>query len=201
MPKAQSFDFVVPGSPDEVARTLKEQTRLRPFPTQGTLFTFGGKPFGGRVGARDFTISANQSDIWTLTLPVARGSLEAVPGGTRIQGEVGLHPWMTWYLRAAFLAMVAGGLGTGAWGFATGAQELMIVAAALLVVGVVAGGAGIGLHVAHADDNVEALVRTLRTTLRAPAVPGALPSVDPLADDPHAELDTLAQPIRTSEEP
>ncbi len=110
MPKTQTFSFTVPGTPEEVSQRLKEESRWRPFPFQGSILVPADKPLAGRVGKDSFALAVNKRDWLTLMQAVAKGDLKEVPGGTQVQGQAGLPLWVTWQLRIATIFAVMAGL-------------------------------------------------------------------------------------------
>lgn len=204
MPKRTPLDLMVPGTPDEVARALKEDTFFRPFPTGGSgPIRLSKKPLGGRVNTRGFNVSLYEPTWVNLTRPVARAKLTATPGGTRIEGEVGLHAWVTNYLRVTTVALVLGAIAAGVQVVAAGALAGGIVAVlAFLLITTLS----IGANVAHADDNVERLKAQVETSLRGATktLARTLGEPDPEAlRAAEAELDALeTRPLdRTPEGP
>lgn len=193
MPKLAPLDLIVPGTPADVAEALKEQTFFRPFPTRGPgPMRLSQKPLGGRVTQGGFNVSLYRPSWFNLTEPVAWATLSATPSGTRVQGAIGLHPWVTTYLRLATVAVVLGCLGAGGVAVATAAPTaaFLAIAAAFLMILVLS----IGVNVANADARVEALDQVVRAALRT----GPQPTAQPLGDaDPdllraaEAELDAL----------
>ncbi len=162
MPKKQTFSFVVPGSPEDVALRLKQRTRWRLFPFQGSVITPTDRPLAGRVGKDRFAVAVNKRDWWTLMQAVASGELEATAGGTRVTGEAGMPTWVTWQLRLATIAaLIAGAGGVGA--IATGASgfEGPAMMAVFMSVVLIATVFGIGLNVKNADEQVPELVAQL----------------------------------------
>jgi hypothetical protein len=168
MPKTETFELIVPGTPEEVAARLRGKTRWRPFPYQGSPLGGRKKPLGGRVGKEGFRVALDPRDLFQLMQAVAHGKLEPHgEGSTRVAGTASLPIWMTWYLRIVYLAIAVVGVGIGTTGTIAGwpLSQILISSLPLLVVGLVLGAFSIGLHVSHADKQVPALVDTLSATL------------------------------------
>jgi hypothetical protein len=164
MPKVETFDFVVPGTPTEVAARLQAVTRPRWLPHQGSIFGRGG--LGGRVTDRSFTVADDPRTWFQLSQAVATGTLEAEgAGSTRVRGQASLPTWLTWQLRLAFvgiagfvgllLATVAGPAALAQW-------QAAVLLGAYCVVALLGGGVAIGMNVANADAGVAPLVERVR---------------------------------------
>jgi len=187
MPKSQTFQMVVPGSPEEVARRLKQQTRWRLFPYQASVFGGGTRPLGGRVRRKWFAVSLDERDAMGRMTAVARGTLvQAGPGRTRIEGVAGMPRWVAWDLRlgTALLALAIAAVPLLVLGTAGSAQAvlwgvLIFLASAVIGVGI------IGMNVNHADERVRPVVETLERVLLTGA-----PSPEPTRDS--APTDTKA---------
>ena len=204
MPKKVPLDLVVPGTPEEVAKALKEDTLFRPFPTTGSgPIRRSKKTYGGRVSDAGFNVSLYEPTWLNLTNPVARAKLSESPSGTRIEGEVGLHPLVIFWLRLATVVMFAAAGVAGFGALTAGAAAPGIVGLLFFLLLIIP---SIGINVAHADENAEKLHAAIEATLRS----GALAARRPLLDaDPdalraaEAELDALSPkvPDRTPEGP
>lgn len=170
MPKQRPFSFVVPGTPDEVSQRLKDQTRFQLVPGQGSVLANSKKPLAGHVRGDGFRLALNKRDWLTLLQAVAVGELSEDSGGTRVEGTAGLPAWMTWYLRFAFVAGL-GVMGFGGWAAMTSAEG-GIAAFIPLFFGlvIVAMTGGIGLNVANADKQVDALEGAVRSAAGAPSL-------------------------------
>ena len=197
MPKRIPLDLVVPQTPEEVARTVREETFFHPLPTQSLgPVRLSKKPLGGRVSSRGFTVSLNESSLLNLTQPVARARFSATPGGTRVQGDVGLHPWVTQTFRLTFIAVLLGVLFAAIPASSTAGIAVSIAGLlAFLLITVLS----VGANVAHADENVDRLHEQIEATLRrgSPALADEkLPTLE-------TDFDTLEQPpvVRTPEGP
>lgn len=161
MPKIERVDATVSGSPDDVSRRLKDQTALRLFPSSARPIVWGGRPLAGHVGARGLRVAQNRADLLGRVLPVAVGRLEPTAGGTRITAEVGMPRWLVYYLRAVWVLLVllgVGGVGALATGFVSLDVAMVVGALALAPLAVAV---SVGIHVAHADAQVEALAALL----------------------------------------
>lgn len=174
MPKVETFDLVVPGTPAEVAARLRAVTRFRLFTYRPSLFGKGG--LGGRVDERSFTVADDAPRVFQFAQAVATGTLEPEgDGATRVRGRASLPGWLTWQLRLVFLALVSvSALLLVFLASSAGAQPWQVVVAALLygAAALFGGGVAIGMNVANADAGVAPLVDRLRETLAPPAADG-----------------------------
>jgi len=163
MPVQSDFSFEVPGDPEEVAARIKSRTRWRPIPDQGSFLGGGEKPLGGVVNRKGFRIALDKRDWFNLYQAVARGTLTQTATGTRVEGQAGLHPWITWILRFAFVG--GGGLtifgAISALTDAAGAPGLvwapLLIGATILFLGMVT-----GMNVRNADEQVPRLLDEVR---------------------------------------
>jgi hypothetical protein len=165
MPKQRGFEFVVDGTPAEVADRLKRRTRFRLMPYQSSPLGRGG--LGGRVSASGFRVALDPRGLVQMSQAVAVGEL--VPEGvghTRVRGVAGLPDWVTWGLRATFPAI---GVAVGAIVVAASgdASIPLWVAGVYGVAATVGSVIGVGWHVANADQQVEPLVDAVRESLGA----------------------------------
>ena len=179
MPAERTFSFVVPASLEETEAALKAATRFRIFPSIAAPLASQQAVLGGRAGQR-FRVSLSQPDLMRRLQPLAIGTLTATPQGTRVEGTAGLPPWLTWYLRVAFIliglvaaALVANGALSGA-----PLASYLPLALGVLLVGGLLGAVSIGEHIRHADQQVDALVHGLEQgILRGlPAATAATPT-------------------------
>lgn len=187
MPKSTTFEMVVPGSPKEVARRLKQQTRWRPFPYQSSLFGGGRRPLGGRVNRKRFAVSLDERDLLQRTTAVAKATLTpAGAGGTRVKGTAGMLPWVVWYLRFAVLVMVLAIVAVPliVLGSAGGTAQAVLWALITFLVAGLAGVVAIGMNVAHADERVDGVVAEVERVLLSGGAP------------PEAEAHAEARPER-----
>jgi hypothetical protein len=192
----ETLDFEVPGTPEQVAKALKEQTFFRPMPSGGAgPVRWSQKPLGGRVGSDAFTVSLYKPSFLNLTQSVARAKLIATPSGTRVLGQVGLHPWVTNYLRFAFILTVLGALGLGGIVLTDGGALSIWLVLSLFVL--LTTTLAIGANVAHADEKIEELRQVLSRTLASAAAPQdeslAIPD-DPALRVAEAEVESLESP-------
>ena len=119
------------------------------------------------MGKDRFALAVNKRDWWTLTQAVAKGDLTATPDGTRVSGQAGLPPWMTWMLRfASIFAVLAGAGGAAAVAMDTGAGGAMVWAPLMLCFVLVTAVMGIGLNVKNANDQVPELMSRLEDVAR-----------------------------------
>ncbi len=192
MPKRIPLDLVVPHSPEEVARILREETFFRPFPTQSPgPIRWSHKPLGGRVNSQAFTVSLYEPALLNLTRPVVRAKLTPTPSGTRVHGDVGLHPWITQTFRLTIIAAILGALAAGVpASTATGLAVSIVGILAFLLITI----ASIGANVAHADENVDRLHEKLETILRGGTAPPTQESLSEGLVTLETDFDTLEQP-------
>lgn len=172
MPRRKQFDLIVPGSPGDVARRLRAQTRWRLLPYQGSLLGRGG--LGGRISASGFRVSLDQRDWLQRMTAVASGSLEdRGDGTTRIRGVASLPTWATWYLRAISVVLPLFAATAIGLGIAEGSPDLLVLFSTFTA-GVLIMLPAIGWNVAHANDQVDPLVDHLTQALTAADPPQAV---------------------------
>ncbi len=164
MPRSTKFSFHVPGTPQQVSKQLKTKTRLRLTPSQAKAFGSEEKPLGGMVGADRFRVGLNRNDLMTPTQAVARGTLEASGGGTRVEGVAGIPPAIVWLLRLGFIVAVTMGVGTGIGAGLEGLTPAVLMSGLFSLV-VAACALGIGWNVNHAVGQIDELVATLQRTV------------------------------------
>ena len=175
MPKHATIEAQVGGTPSDVADRLRKATRFTLAPYQGSPFRFGGKPLKGTVSDRRFSVALNERDWWTLLQPVARARLVPTDGGTRVEGEVGIPPWLLWVLRLTVVSAIPL---TVIGAFAAGAPLLTALLVTLVMAGVVG---GVGWNMNNANQQVEPLRDAVLTQLA-----GTSPSVEAPAKEPTA---------------
>lgn len=185
MPRRLELDQLVPGDPDAVAERLEQSTRFSPTPYRGGPFTLGERPLKGRVGKGRLNLGLNRRDWWSLLQPTARASLEPAASGTHVRGEVGMPGWLVWLLRG----VVVGGI-PAAVGFATlqlladGSPAAVGIAAGFAGFSALVGIFGTGLHVAHADAQVEELKAAVLDAARGTPAEAAVEAALRRAEEP-----------------
>lgn len=159
MPRKVELDVIAPGDRAEVVARIDAATRWSPNPFRGGLFTFGDKPLKGRVSEDRATVGLNRRDLWALTQPTAQLTFEPGRTGTRIHGHVGMPDWLTWFFRFIVVVMIPLAIGAASWGAIGDGQPL--IAAAFTLVALIVGVFSTGAHVAHANEQVDALKATV----------------------------------------
>jgi hypothetical protein len=155
MPRKLELDALVPGTPEEVAERVKNLTRWSLQPYRGGPITFGAKPLKGTVSDGSVNVGLNRRDWFSMLQPTAKAALEPTSTGTRIRGSVGMPDWLVWLLRAVILGGLPAAFGLAAYQLLGAGQPLIL--AAFLLFGIVVSVLGTGAHVAHANEQVDAL--------------------------------------------
>jgi hypothetical protein len=114
---ASRFELFSPYAPDECAARLGSLVDRSPWMDLSGQ-PIGGRPMIGRVTAQRFTIAMRpKRDPVTQRLrrnsfkPHLRATIEAIPGGSRIAGKTGLHPFVLGFLGLWFFGVTTlGGL-------------------------------------------------------------------------------------------
>ncbi len=155
MPRKLELDALVPGSPEEVAERVKSLTRWSLQPYRGGPITFGSKPLKGTVSDGAVNVGLNRRDWFSMLQPTAKATLKPASTGTRIRGAVGMPDWLVWLLRGVILAGLPAAFGLAAYQLLGAGQPLIL--AAFLAFGLVVSVLGTGAHVAHSNEQVDAL--------------------------------------------
>ena len=155
MPRKVELDVLTPGTPDEVAGRIKARTRFSVQPYRGGPLTFGDQPLKGTATAGSINVGLNRRDWWSMMQPTAKATLQATHTGTRIQGAVGMPDWVTWALR--FVVVVVAPTAVGVAASAALGDGQTVIAAAFAGLAMLGAVGGVGAHVAHANEQVDAL--------------------------------------------
>ncbi|MCB9678968.1 MAG: hypothetical protein H6737_27955 [Alphaproteobacteria bacterium] len=166
MPKSRTFDFVVPGTPAEVAKRLEAQTRFRPFFHQSSVLGKGG--FGGRVSESGFAVSDDPSTMVRRLQAVASGTFEdRGDGTTRVTGTCGMPTWVTWALRLGSLWIpvfaIGGLLAILADGEVSSAPVFALMTSIFAAIAVLVVGASVNQVEAGVDPLVDRIEESLRS--------------------------------------
>ena len=186
MPRKLELDALVPGSPEEVAERVKSLTRWSLQPYRGGPITFGPKPLKGTVSVDGVNVGLNRRDWFSMLQPTAKATLEPSSAGTRIRGAVGMPDWLVWLLRAVIVVGLPAAFGFAGWQLLGAGQPLIL--AAFIAFGLVVSVLGTGAHVAHSNEQVDAL--------KAKVLEAAGATVSTVSD---ASTEELAEAMREAE--
>lgn len=180
MPRKLELDTLVPGTPEQVAERVKQATRWSLQPFRGGPITFGAKPLKGSVSDGALNVGLNRRDWWSMYQPTAQATLEPASTGTRIRGAVGMPDWLVYLLRAVVLAGLPAVVGFASVQLLGAGRPLILVAFVLfaLVISVLS----IGAHVAHANEQVDALKAAVLAAAGSALGPVAAASSEAMAE-------------------
>ena len=180
MPRKLELDVFVPGTPEQVAERVKQATRWSLQPFRGGPITFGSKPLKGSVSDAALNVGLNRRDWWSMYQPTAKASLEPASTGTRIRGAVGMPDWLVYLLRAVVLVGLPAVLAFA--GTLLLGEGRPLVLAGFVAFSLVISVLSIGAHVAHSNEQVDALKATLLAAAGASTASVGTASSEELAE-------------------